>query len=48
MKCDLNLDEVQTLVKYLGVIEPRIDNVIELISYSTEGSWQVGGVQYFN
>ncbi|MFS7953590.1 putative retrotransposon gag domain-containing protein [Helianthus anomalus] len=35
MKCGLNPDDPQTLVRYLGGLEPRIANVVELHPYST-------------
>ncbi|KAL9993547.1 putative transcription factor interactor and regulator CCHC(Zn) family [Helianthus debilis subsp. tardiflorus] len=35
MKCDLGEDDPQTLVRYLGGLESRIANIVELQSYST-------------
>ncbi|PWA61387.1 hypothetical protein CTI12_AA373220 [Artemisia annua] len=35
MKCDLPEDDPQTLVRYLGGLETRVANVVELYPYST-------------
>ncbi|GJX31006.1 reverse transcriptase [Tanacetum coccineum] len=35
MKCDVPEDDPQTLVRYLGGLEPRVANVVELHSYQT-------------
>nr|GEW99599.1 RNA-directed DNA polymerase [Tanacetum cinerariifolium] len=35
MKCDLSEDDPQTLVRYLGGLETRFANVVELYPYST-------------
>nr|GEV60836.1 hypothetical protein CTI12_AA531400 [Tanacetum cinerariifolium] len=35
MKCDVPEDDPQTLIHYLGVLEPRVANVVELHSYQT-------------
>ncbi|KAJ0566766.1 putative transcription factor interactor and regulator CCHC(Zn) family [Helianthus annuus] len=35
MKCDLGEDDPQTLVRYLGGLESRIANIVELQPYST-------------
>ncbi|KAJ9551630.1 hypothetical protein OSB04_015675 [Centaurea solstitialis] len=35
MKCDIPEDDPQTLVRYLGGLEPRVANVVELHSYQT-------------
>ncbi|XP_057248316.1 uncharacterized protein LOC130590268 [Beta vulgaris subsp. vulgaris] len=35
MKCDVREDEPQTLVRFLGGLEPQIANVVELHTYTT-------------
>ncbi|XP_022018930.1 uncharacterized protein LOC110918962 [Helianthus annuus] len=35
MKCDIPKDDPQTLVRYLGGLEPRVANVVELQRYET-------------
>nr|XP_043611802.1 uncharacterized protein LOC122583465 [Erigeron canadensis] len=35
MKCDIPEDDPQTLVRYLGGLEPKIANVVELHTYQT-------------
>jgi len=35
IKCDLQEPEEQTIVRYLGVLDPRYANVVELQAYST-------------
>nr|GEZ22133.1 hypothetical protein CTI12_AA145160 [Tanacetum cinerariifolium] len=35
MKCDVPKDDPQTLVRYLGGLEPRVANFVELHSYQT-------------
>ncbi|GJW99952.1 putative nucleotidyltransferase, ribonuclease H [Tanacetum coccineum] len=35
MKCDIPEDDPQTLVRYLGGLEPRVANVVELHTYQT-------------
>nr|GEU83270.1 transposon Ty3-I Gag-Pol polyprotein [Tanacetum cinerariifolium] len=35
MKCDVPEEDPQTLVRYLGGLEPRVANVVELHSYQT-------------
>ncbi|XP_035834279.1 uncharacterized protein LOC110883263 [Helianthus annuus] len=35
MKCDLPEDDPQTLVRYLGGLDPRVADVVELYPYST-------------
>ncbi|GKD47018.1 reverse transcriptase [Tanacetum coccineum] len=35
MKCDVPEDDPQTLVRYLGALEPRVANVVEFHSYQT-------------
>ncbi|GKE80834.1 beta-glucosidase 24-like protein [Tanacetum coccineum] len=35
MKCDVPEDDPQTLVRYLGGLEPRVANAVELHSYQT-------------
>nr|GEV62317.1 hypothetical protein [Tanacetum cinerariifolium] len=35
MKCDVPKDDPQTLVRYLGGLEPRVANLVELHSYQT-------------
>jgi len=35
IKCDLQESEDQTIVKYMGGLDPRYSNVVELQQYST-------------
>ncbi|KAD4180284.1 hypothetical protein E3N88_28875 [Mikania micrantha] len=35
MTCDVPKDDPQTLVRYLGGLEPRVANVVELHTYET-------------
>jgi len=35
IKCDLQESEDQTIVRYLGGLDPRYSNVVELQQYST-------------
>jgi len=35
IKCDIREPEEQTIVRYLGGLEPRYSNVVELQSYTT-------------
>ena len=37
IKCDLQEPEEQTIVRYLGGLDPRYSNVIELQAYTTFG-----------
>ena len=35
IKCDLQEDEEQTIVRYLGGIDPKYSHVVKLQSYTT-------------
>ena len=35
VKCDINKPEEQTIVRYLGGLEPKYSNVVDLQQYTT-------------